>query len=211
MTTSASDQRRSEILDAVVRVIIDVGYTEMTVADVAGVAGVSTALVHYHFSSKAALITAALREASEDDKRFREAIVGGPGSATARLSRLLCQSLPSDASDGSWLLWIETWGETRRNAEIREVMSDLDAHEIATIIDLIASGEAAGEFECPNARAAAARLTALRDGLAIDRTLFHEDLAEDVLAEQLRGAIVYNLGLSADAFIAALAAPAGRD
>jgi AcrR family transcriptional regulator len=41
------DQRKSEILEAAVQVIIDVGFTEMTVADVAKVAGVSTGLVHY--------------------------------------------------------------------------------------------------------------------------------------------------------------------
>ena len=33
------DQRKSEILEAAVQVIIDVGFTEMTVADVAKVAG----------------------------------------------------------------------------------------------------------------------------------------------------------------------------
>ena len=183
-----------------VGVIIDVGFTEMTVADVAKRAGVSTALVHYHFSSKAELITAALRVASEEDKRFREAIVNGPGSAAARIDRLLCESLPSDGSDASWLLWIESWGETRRNTEIREVMSELDAHEMAAIIDLIAAGEQAGEFSCPDPNSAAARLTALRDGLAIDRTLFHEHLAAEVLITQLSGAVQYNLGLSSAAY-----------
>jgi AcrR family transcriptional regulator len=208
MSTSAGDQRRAEILDAVVGVIIDVGFTEMTVADVAKRAGVSTALVHYHFSSKAELIAAALRVASEDDKHFRDGIVAGPGSATARLDRLMCESLPSDASDASWLLWIETWGETRRNSEIREVMSDLDAHEIATIMDLIASGEQANEFTCPDPAAVAARLTALRDGLAIDRTLFHEDLASEVLRKQLSGSVQYNLGLTSQQFSALLDSPA---
>ena len=66
------DQRKSEILEAAVQVIIDVGFTEMTVADVAKVAGVSTALVHYHFSSKVDLITAAVRVACDDDKQLRE-------------------------------------------------------------------------------------------------------------------------------------------
>ena len=84
MLRPSSDQRRHDILEAVVRVIIDVGYTEMTVADVARQAGVSNALVHYHFSSKAELIEAALRVASDDDKEFRDAIVEGPGSAASR-------------------------------------------------------------------------------------------------------------------------------
>ena len=75
MSTTAGDQRRIEILDAVLQVIIDVGFTEMTVADVARVAGVSNALVHYHFSSKPELIAAALHAASNEDKMFRDEIV----------------------------------------------------------------------------------------------------------------------------------------
>ena len=91
------DQRKSEILDAAVQVIIEVGFTEMTVADVAKVAGVSTALVHYHFSSKVELITAALGVACDDDKELRDSVADGPGSAVHRLDRVLCGSLPADS------------------------------------------------------------------------------------------------------------------
>jgi hypothetical protein len=102
------------------------------------------------------------------------------------------------------LLWIETWGETRRSTDIRTVMAELDAHETDAILALIADGEAAGEFACPDANGAASRLTALRDGLAIDRTLFHEDLPAEVLVDQMRGSIRNNLGLSVEAYSALL-------
>jgi len=205
MPPRSSDQRRSEILDAVVRVIIDVGYTQMTVADVAKAAGVSTALVHYHFSSKAELIAAALRAASDEDKQLRESVADGPGTATSRLDQVLCGSLPADANDASWLLWIETWGETRRSVEIRSVMADLEEHENEVIMKLIAEGEHNGEFMCPDGAGAAARLTALRDGLVIEYTLFLPDQPVDTLVDHLRGAIKNNLALSADDY-AALAA-----
>ena len=55
----------------------------MTVADVAKVAGVSTALVHYHFSSKVDLITAAVRVACDDDKELRNSVADGPGCGRA--------------------------------------------------------------------------------------------------------------------------------
>ena len=48
----------------------------------------------------------------------------------------------------------------------------------------------------------AARLTALRDGLAIDRTLYHEDLPAHVLMTQLSESIQYNLGLSSEEYAA---------
>jgi AcrR family transcriptional regulator len=189
------DQRKSEILEAAVQVIIDVGFTEMTVADVAKVAGVSTALVHYHFSSKVDLITAAVTVACEDDKELRNSIANGPGSVVHRLDRVLCGSLPPDPTDGSWLLWIETWGETRRLPALREVMAELTDHEIDVIHRLFAEGSAAGEFTCADPDQAAARLSALRDGLAIQQTLFAAGQAPEVFVEEFRGGICHELGL----------------
>lgn len=182
------------------RVIIDIGYTDMTVADVAREAGVSTGLVHYHFSSKAELIAAALRAASDDDKQFRDEIAARSDSALARLEAILCESLPDDAADGAWLLWIETWGETRRSAELRDVMAELDVHETETIERLLAEGALAGEFDAVDAVAVAARLTALRDGLAIEYTLFHPDRSVEPYRGYLRSAIANNVGLSAGRF-----------
>lgn len=194
------DQRKSEILDAAVQVIIDVGFTEMTVADVAKVAGVSTALVHYHFSSKVDLITAALRVACDDDKTLRDSIANGPGSAVSRLDRVLCGSLPADRTDASWLLWIETWGETRRLPSLREAMADLTEHEIQVIHRLFGEGEAAGEFAVADRTQAADRLSALRDGLAIQQTLFGVDHGPELFIEQFRGAICLELGLRRDGY-----------
>jgi AcrR family transcriptional regulator len=197
MLRPASDQRRAEILDAVLRVIIDIGYTEMTVGDVAKQAGVSNALVHYHFSSKASLITEALRAASDDDKELRDSVVQSAGTATARLDRMLCASLPADAdTDASWLLWIETWGETRRSIEIHDVMADLNDHERAAIVALVATGESAGEFTCSDPDGVARRLIALRDGLAIEHTLFEPDRPAADMALQLQAALRNNLGLT---------------
>ena len=190
------DQRKSEILEAAVQVIIDVGFTEMTVADVAKVAGVSTALVHYHFSSKVDLITAAVRVACDDDKELRNSVADGPGSVVHRLDRVLCGSLPSDPSDGSWLLWIETWGETRRLPSLREAMAELTDHEIEVIHRLFAEGAAAGEFVCTDPAPAAARLSALRDGLAIQQTLFGSGQSPDVFVDEFRGGICHELGLT---------------
>jgi AcrR family transcriptional regulator len=190
------DQRKSGILEAAVQVIIDVGFTEMTVADVAKVAGVSTALVHYHFSSKVDLITAAVRVACDDDKELRNSIADGPGSAVHRLDRVLCGSLPPDPSDGSWLLWIETWGETRRLPSLREAMAELTEHEIDVIHRLFAEGAAAGEFTCLDPSQAAARLSALRDGLAIQQTLFGAGQAPEVFVDEFRGGICNELDLT---------------
>ncbi len=201
------DERKAAILEAVLQVIIDVGFTQMTVGDVARHAGVSTALVHYHFSSKTELIVAALRAASDDDRRLRESVATAGGTALARLDRVLCGSLPGDPADASWLLWIETWGETRREPAIREVMGDLNDHEQQILIDLIGEGLASGEFGDVDALAVADRLMALRDGLAIQHTLFRVDASPARFRELVRGAIRNNLTLTVEHYNQLLAAP----
>lgn len=190
-----SAERKATILEAVVGVIIDVGLTEMTVADVARRAGVSTALVHYHFESKAALIAAALEAASAEDRLQREAVAAGAGSVLERLEGVLCGTLPGDADDASWLLWIESWGEVRRAPMIGRVMADHDAHEFTAILALLDAGVRSGEFSCADPVSVAARITALRDGLAIQHTLFGADHTAEEFAALLRDSIRNNLGV----------------
>lgn len=200
MPRPTADERKATILDAVLRMIIDVGYTKMTIADVARVAGVSTALVHYHFSSKNELIAAALRAACADDKRLRESIAAAEGTATTRLERVLTGSLPRDHPDASWLLWIETWGETRRDPALRDVMDDLNQHEYAVLVELIEEGNAAREFACGEPGTAAERLMALRDGLAIQHTLFGVAHPAERYRDLLRESLRESLGLGVDRF-----------
>jgi AcrR family transcriptional regulator len=198
MKRPSGESRRGEILDAVVGVIIDIGFTDMTVGDVAKRAGVSTSLVHYHFDSKAALIIAALRVASDEDKAWRDEIAIGSGSAFERLENVLCGSLPvGSPADVSWVMWIETWGETRRNSDIKSVMSELADHERQIILRLLGDGTSAGEFHCPDHSAAAARMMALRDGLAVEHTLFDPTEPVEQMAARLRTALCVELGLTA--------------
>lgn len=196
MARPQPDQRKAAILDAVVAVIIEIGFTEMTIADVAKRAGVSSALVHYHFAAKADLIATALKWASDEDKARRLEKVAGPGTALARLDDLLTWSLPDGPDDPTWLLWIETWGETRRAPAIRDVMTDLEEHERLVLEELIVEGVAAGEFRCDDAGRAARELMAARDGLAIQRTLFGTVGEPQDHATLLRGVLHSVLGVT---------------
>ncbi len=160
--------------------------------------------MHYHFSTKPDLIVAALEAACEADRESRNRVANGPGTALARLDGVLVGSLPVDADDESWLLWIEAWGESRRNEAIRDLMATLEVDEIAVSRRLITEGVAAGEFECPDPGGTAARLSALRDGLTIDQTLYRTS-APGRYAGLLRDGIGNELGLAPAAYTALLA------
>jgi AcrR family transcriptional regulator len=60
-----ADQRREQMLQATLKVIVERGYADTRIADVAERAGASPALVIYYFKTKDQLLTEAIRY-SED-------------------------------------------------------------------------------------------------------------------------------------------------
>ena len=132
------DQRKTEILEAAVQVIIDVGFTEMTVADVAKVAGVSTALVHYHFSSKKEVVLAVVDDlAARLRARAREK-AGKDPDAAARLHGFIdaAVGLGPGADAESVACWIGVSAEAVRDPEVREVTAKVTralVDELATL------------------------------------------------------------------------------
>ena len=77
------DLTRSRILDAAVRCLVDGGIDEVRIARVARLAGVSSALVHYHFETREALLGQALSCRSRSPGRRAQ----GPVTAVGRQPR----------------------------------------------------------------------------------------------------------------------------
>ena len=62
-----AEARKAEILETTIRVVLERGFGNTRVADVAAALGVSTGLIHYHFSSKGELLAEAFRYAADAD------------------------------------------------------------------------------------------------------------------------------------------------
>jgi hypothetical protein len=75
------------------------------------------------------------------------------------------------------------------------------------MVDLIEEGARKGEFGAVDALAVSDRLMALRDGLAIQHTLFGVDASPVRFRELVRGAIRNNLTLSVERYEELLSAP----
>ncbi len=69
----SADETRTRILEGAERLFAERGLHGVAVRDVAREAGVDSALVHYHFGSKAELFSTALLSRAEDFMREREA------------------------------------------------------------------------------------------------------------------------------------------
>ncbi|MFE9776397.1 TetR/AcrR family transcriptional regulator [Streptomyces sp. NPDC005931] len=164
-------ERRGELLRAAIEQIEARGVAAVRIADVASALGVSNALVLYHFSTKEQLVAAAFAHAAEDDLARLRKLLGRRTTALRRLRSAVRWYAPTGQAKG-WRLWIEGWAAALREPALREVARDLDRQWKAALTEVVAEGVAAGEFRCPDPAAAALRLTALLDGLAVQLTSY---------------------------------------
>src|SRR5712672_2824567 len=105
-------ERREQMLRAALEVIVERGYAETRIADVAERTGTSPALVIYYFKTRDQLLTEAIRY-SEDSwyaEYFRR--MAQIPTAAGQLTELIAMNcLPgTDPEPGSyWLLWLDLW------------------------------------------------------------------------------------------------------
>jgi AcrR family transcriptional regulator len=162
--------RRDEILRAAVRELERRGFAHTRVADIAAELGVSTALVFYHFDTKEALFAAAFADAAERDVRRLEEAVAAEGPSTTKLRAILRLYAPVGAASG-WPLWIDAWAAAMREPALRRVSRRLDVRWKDAVAAVITAGVDNGELTCPDPHAAAWRITAMLDGLAVQVTV----------------------------------------
>ncbi|MEU3027088.1 TetR/AcrR family transcriptional regulator [Streptomyces incarnatus] len=187
-------ERQEELLRAAVEQIEARGVAAVRIADVAAALGVSNALVLYHFSTKEKLVAAAFAHAAEGDLAHLRKLLGRRTTALRRLRAAVRWYAPTGQAKG-WRLWIEGWAVALREPALREVTRELDRRWKAALAEVIAEGVAAGEFTCPDPRAAALRLTALLDGLAVQLTSYPGSVPRARAQEWVDEALARELGV----------------
>jgi AcrR family transcriptional regulator len=176
-----TQQRRLQTLEAAVEVIGERGLCDTRVADIAGRAGLSPALLLYYFGSKDNLLTEALTF-SEDRfylNTFHE--LADITDSRVRLVRLIDLAIPPDRStgrvSGDWTLWLELWARALRDEEAARKRAALDRRWRTTIADIVRAGQRSGDFSSiHDPDEFALRLGALMDGLVIQMLLDDPDI-----------------------------------
>src|SRR3954454_1298855 len=156
---------REGILAAAVRRIAREGIDEVRIARIAMDAGVSAALVHYHFDSREALLVEALEHSYEIASDQRMATEGPPVAAPeVRLRALIDACLPEQGTQrDDFLLWAELWLRAARRPELSETAGRLYARLHAWVREVLDDGVARGAFRIGDAGRTADRLLALID------------------------------------------------
>jgi AcrR family transcriptional regulator len=194
-TTSRGAETRARILNAAVRSLTDGGLDEVRIARVARLAGVSTALVHYHFETRELLLAEALEASFEVAGEVRLSTKYGSGTVVDRLRRKVEESLPYPGRRQSeWGLWVELWLRAVREPALRQTASEVYRRLHRSMRDLIVEGADAGEFTVTDPDAVADRTLALIDGFGLRALLGDPAVPVERAAEQVWGALAAELG-----------------
>ncbi|MFJ8074240.1 TetR/AcrR family transcriptional regulator [Streptomyces sp. NPDC096176] len=160
-------ETRERILVAAIEVIAEVGFEKIRMRMVAEHAGVSTALLHYHFENREKLFAEAMTHSfahtSTELERDADSV-----PASVILARILHSLLPTDPElRQDWRLWQELWVRALRDETAQRLAVDLYDQLHTWVGQALKRGIDAGEFADFDVDAVSTTLLALCDGFGI--------------------------------------------
>ncbi|HEX5598143.1 MAG TPA: TetR/AcrR family transcriptional regulator [Micromonosporaceae bacterium] len=194
MTRSPADVRLDALLRTTCDVIRERGLANTRTADVAQAAGVSQALIFYHFTKKERLLAQAFAYAAEQDLARLDLVMRSAADPLVKLKKILRLYAPPGRSK-SWALWIDGWSESQRTPELERVSRRLDLRWREALTEVIIAGCTDGTFTCTDPTGAAWRINALIDGLAVQVSVHNRVISRRQVADWIRLAAARELGL----------------
>src|ERR1700745_601748 len=165
-----AEQGRGPMLHAALEVIVERGYPDTRITDVAERAGASPALVIYYFKTRHPLRTEALRYS--EDRWYAtatgrmEAISTSAGQLEEFIA-MMCLPEQEGGPEDSWLLWLDLWAQSPRTPAVAAIRQKIDERWRETIRTLVLTGQEAGEFAAVDADDFAAMLSARLYGFVV--------------------------------------------
>ncbi len=163
---SNTDERRSQIVHALITVMAKHGYDGASIADVAAHAGLTTGLVHYHFKNKLEILIEVVRALAASHAAAVDAALATTDEPTAQLDAFIDVHLGTGqhANPAALACWVLVTAEAVRQPRIHREVERVLGEMAERLITIISRGQAAKQFGKVDARAAAAALLATIQG-----------------------------------------------
>lgn len=145
--TFTETARRAQIVAAAVDTIAEVGFAKMSLARIAERIGVSKGVISYHFAGKDELVREIIVDVAVRGEAFIRGRALAEESAPERLRAFLESNLEFiDTHRKELLAFVEIAVNSRGNPVVGQVVSAVLEGGAAVIRDLLAAGQASGEF-----------------------------------------------------------------
>ncbi|HYO56531.1 TetR/AcrR family transcriptional regulator [Archangium sp.] len=159
---SNTEERRQQIVEGLLRVMAERGYERASIAEIAKAAGLSSGLVHYHFTEKQEILLSLVEQlAGRVRERVKARVERVKGGARTQVDAFLEAFLATgdDADPASVAAWVTISAEAVRQPEVRAVYEKVVRADLEHLEEL--AGAVIGRRR---ARAAAAGLFAAVQG-----------------------------------------------
>ncbi len=164
---SNTDQRRQQIVAALMTVMATEGYERASMSRVAAAAGLTQGLLHYHFPSKRAMLLALLdalvgRHLRSLDDRLEQV----DDDPIRQLGRFIDHHLHlgNDADPEALACWIVISAEALRDEEVRAAYERAIGRYMGRLVRIVIQGNETMVFGCDAPDEAAAALLATIQG-----------------------------------------------
>jgi TetR/AcrR family transcriptional repressor of bet genes len=159
--------RRRALIDATISAIGERGSLDVTVSEIAGRAGVSSALAHHYFGPKDGLLQATMRHILAELGRDARAALAKAKTPRGRLSAIVAVNFSEQQFRPEIIAaWLAFYVEAQKSTELRRLLRiyarRLHSNLLSGLKPLVASADA---------ERAAESIAALIDGLYIRRAL----------------------------------------
>ncbi len=180
------DGRKSQLIEATVATIADVGYSATTLALIGQRAGVSTGLVAHYFQDKNGLIEATLRSLGRRLARGTAARLRDAATPRARVQAVIDATLaPNEFDRQTSTVWLAFWGEALHSPALRRIQRVYQRRSLSSLVHALQQ-MLPPEHAKPLAVAAAAMI----DGLWLRATLSESHEIDSLAARRVVGAFV---------------------
>ncbi|NHZ82025.1 TetR family transcriptional regulator [Massilia sp. CCM 8695] len=161
-----SEQRRAQIVQALLDTMAEHGYDKATIVLIARRAGLTPGLLHYHFHSKADILLALVKALAAAAQQRYLAFAQNAVNADQRLNAYIDArlGLGEGADAGAVAAWVVIGAEAVRQPEVRAAYQHAIDTELALLRELLAASLAAQGRSTGNVHALAAALLAMMEG-----------------------------------------------
>lgn len=160
------EERRAEIVQALLRVMAHRGYERATVQAIAREASLTPGLLHYYFASKQEILVALVGTIAEVSEHRFAALLAEAEGPDARLGAYIRARLGMGPGAAPEIVaaWVMVGAEAVRQPDVRQVYQQVIAAELRRAETLIVDALTASGRQPDGAHAIAAGLVALMQG-----------------------------------------------
>ncbi|MHB0978976.1 MAG: TetR/AcrR family transcriptional regulator [Thermoleophilia bacterium] len=215
---SKEDVRREEIVDAALRLVLDMGYNQVTLADIAGRVGVSKGLISYYFPRKEDVFLAVLElivsRLSHDFEGFCQADASSPEKVMMIFNNLFGNE---KRARRYYTVVIDYMAQAIRTPQVQEYTQDIYNSYRTYMERIVEDGVKSGEFRPVDVQRATSMILGLMEGLVLqwffDRSGFDLEAAYAMCVDLMNDMLMRE-GVRVDgrpSFMPVLSAPIAED